>query len=179
MKYENLMDIPWGYEMQLTEAYENYPEGTKIARGHVDAYADDEESVSFTFPDGEWDYLYKDLIEDIPKEYKGMKGSDRVMVELTGYQVATLWALLGNTQSGNKNNALSLFIAFNEILSADPSDVPYQDQIEFGLAFEENLYKAVLEPETPILTEVQKKALELKETIAKAQKQLEELEKEI
>lgn len=68
MKYENLMDIPWGYEMQLTVDYsDEHPKGTKIIRGHEEACLEDNESVSFTFPDGDWDYLCKEHIEEIKK----------------------------------------------------------------------------------------------------------------
>lgn len=110
-----------------------------------------------------------------------MKGSDKVMVELTGYQVATIYALIGRSEIGNKNESCDLYDTLEELLgvrNALPVGYNFPDRIDF-VEFEKELYKAVLELETPILTEAQKKALELKEAIAKAQKQLEELEKEI
>lgn len=119
-----------------------------------------------------------------PKEKKGMKGSDKVMVELTGYQVAKLYAVLGSCNGGLEYETRpSLYSQARDLLglSDDFWVGHFLNKLPlinfYGL--EENLYKAVLEPENPVLTEAQKKALELKETIAKAQKQLEELEKEI
>lgn len=178
MKYENLMDIPDGYEMQLSEDFGEYPKGTKIIRGHANAYLDDDESVSFTFSDRCWYYLHKGQIEEIKKDYKGMKGSDKVMVELTGYQVAKLYALIGATECGTLCQSTQLYIQLAKILNSKDYQL-FFDKIEFSEDLEVKIYEVLLEPETPVLTEAQKKALELKDTIAKAQKQLEELEKEI
>lgn len=180
MKYENLMEIPYGYKMQLAQDRRGYSKGTKIIRSH--GHSDDEKSVVFTFPDGAWDYLDKQQLEEISKEKKGMKGSDKVMVELTGYQVATIYALIGKCQFSDKSDSYGLYKCLGNILSMQvviPEHKDFPEYITFSKDFEEKLYKALLEPENPVLTEAQKKALELKETIAKAQKQLEELEKQI
>lgn len=116
--------------------------------------------------------------EEIKKEYKGMKGSDKVMVELTGYQVAKLYALVGATECGKFCQSTQLYIQLAKILDSKDYTL-FFDKIDFTRETESRIYQALLEPEAPSLTEAQKKALEIKETIAKAQKQLEELEKEI
>lgn len=112
-----------------------------------------------------------------------MKGSDKVMVELTGYQVAMIYTILAKSEVNHKAKSFSLFKLLSECLgSIQASDLPqhkdFPQYIPFNLVAD-SVYKAVLEPETPVLTEAQKKALELKETIAKAQQQLEELEKNL
>ena len=114
-----------------------------------------------------------------PEENKRMKGSDVVSVELTGYELAKIYAILGHV-----NGDPSVWRKVQKLLK-DPeqaiynSIMQYKSNTESYMQYCDIWHKAILEPETPVLTEAQKKALELKETIAKAQQQLEELEKQI
>lgn len=131
---------------------------------------------------GSYEELKGHLIQK-PKEKKGMKGSDKVMVELTGYQVAKLYAVMGHTNGPDLCNS---WFKFQELLGDSIQEIhnkhfrgkKYEDVRNYA-NYREEWESVILEPETPLLTEAQKKALELKETIAKAQKQLEGLEKEI
>ncbi len=99
--------------------------------------------------------------EEIKKEYKGMKGSDKVMVELTGYQVAKLYAVMG---SANGPSSACSWFKFRDLLGDNYQKI-YNEHI-LGKPREERLNynkyvslweSVILEPETPALTEALKK----------------------
>lgn len=183
---EELDDLNWWKSNSPEETTHYLPETDfasaawvkKIGEYYCYSYSKDQSWVS-------WKGGYRcesDFIEK-PKEYKGMKGSDKVMVELTGYQVAKLYAVMGHTNGPDRSNS---WFKFQEVLGDSIQEIhnkhfrgkKYEDVRNYA-NYREEWESVILEPETPVLTEAQKKALELKETIAKAQKQLEELEKNL
>ncbi len=58
----NLLDIAIGQPCILVEEWGEWPAGTVVIRGNEGSLLDDEDSVAFTLPDGDWNFFRKDEI---------------------------------------------------------------------------------------------------------------------
>jgi len=151
-KYENLMDIPVGSKGKLTDISQDrfqglWRIGTEVVRGFPhsqDEACDDEYSVSFIFPDGDYHYLEAEDFELIEDETVDIPQTKQVWcIKDLEQRVQSLETLVASLQGQLANvvlncvddNALaktigafsSSFLEEGKIYPVDSVHVPYKD----------------------------------------------------